>query len=193
MYFQIPVISIDGWVTFSSILATSDTPIGTVQVILAVGTSEQIAEFKISKSLTPCKIFSKMSREAFPLERRNADAPPAPNIVNRPVQLPQNEPNPTLKSSRPQLSDDRQANLAAMLSNFIDNLALKLPERNAGPESKLPTTSSASTTTQTANNGLKSDADTTTNKNLRPTADLLDELHKALSIAPSHRNNSQYK
>lgn len=192
---KIPVISIDGWVTFSSIHGTSDAPIGTVQVILAVGTSEQIAKFKISKSLTPCKMFSKMSPEAFPLERRNAAEPPAPNIVNRPVQVPQNEPNPPLKFPRSQLSDDRQANLAAMLSNFIDNLALKLPERNAGHESRFPTTSSASATTQTTNNSSKTDADTANNKNLRPTSELLDELHKALSIAPSpaQRNNFQCK
>lgn len=169
---------------------TSDAPIGTVQVILAVGTSEQIAKFKISKSLTPCKIFSKQSPEAFPLERRYAAEPPAP--VQRPVRVPQNEPNPPFKSARSQLSDDRQANLAAMLSSFIDNLALKLPERNAGHDSRLPTTSSASATTQTTDNGSKTDADTA---NLRPTSELLDELHEALSIAPTpaQRNNFQCK
>lgn len=134
-----------------------------------------------------------MSPESFPLERRNAAEPRAPNIVNRPIQVPQNEPNPPLKSSQSQFSDDRQANLAAMLSNFIDNLALKLPERNAGHESRLPTTSSA--TTQTTNNGSKTDADTANHKNLRHTSELLDELHKALSIAPTpaQQNNFQCK
>lgn len=187
------MISIDGWVTFTS--NESNTPIGTVQVILAVGTTEQIAKFKISKSLTPCKTFKKLSSDAFPVEER---IEVLPNYVNRqPIQLPQPPPspppeqdltNPLLKRTQPQLSDDRQANLAAMLSNFIDNLALKLPER--GQEMRLPATTSSTATTQTTNNGLKTDS--TTNKNLRPTSELLDELQRALSITPTPAQRSVY-
>lgn len=71
-----------------------------------------------------------------------------------------------------------------MLSNFIDTLAARLPERNL----------------LATENTIKKDASTQANKNvddnivsdknasgkyMRPTSELLDELQKALSIAPT--------
>lgn len=184
---KIPVISIDGWVTFTS-MATGK-PIGTMQVTLAVGTIEQIAKFKLSKNLTACKSFRKLPSNAFSLEQRNGRdvAPPQPPQqqmpeIEQPLQSSIRNDLNTLKCRQSLTPEERQANLASMLSNFIENLALKLPERNAAIQKSNSTVTESDVGEKTENSNLNVASN---NKSLRPTSELLDELQRALSIAPA--------
>ncbi|XP_031632072.1 uncharacterized protein LOC116346267 [Contarinia nasturtii] len=164
---ELPVISIDGWVTISSTNSPIDTPVGTVQAILAVGTIKQINHLKRSKNLESCKTFLRLPREQYPL-------------VNVPQSVCERNQESNIKTSIPQFND-RSSNFAAMFSNFIDTLASRLPDRNATE------TASATNdaTTQTHNGTNNNIAENSTGKYMRPTSELLDELQRALSIAPT--------
>lgn len=168
LYFQLPVVSIDGWVTIS----TSDKPVGTIQAILAVGTTKQINQLKKSKNLLSCKTFFRLPREQYPLE-------------NVSVPICERNQDSSIKPSIPQIND-RNSNFAAMFSNFIDTLASRLPDRNAAE------TASATNdaTTQTHNGANNSPATNSSGKYMRPTSELLDELQKALAVAPTPAQKS---
>lgn len=109
---------------------------------------------------------------------------PTNNVCAIPSQSKENRHPVNLKSALPQFND-RNSNLAAMFSSFIDTLASRLPERN---QTVTETTASNDATTQTNHSANNSPA--VNNKNgsgpcMRPTSELLDELQKALAIAPT--------
>lgn len=200
--------------------AATPTPIGTVHAILAIGTEEQIAFLKRSRSLSPCRSFLRAPPESFPnLENVSINTQ---NVINPNANV-ETQTNCQLETIEDQSSQigqtqnaaDRQANLAAMLSNFIDNLASRLPERNNNPinDSQQPLSQSQSqpqsqpqSQLQTLNTPVdtfseslttqqqKSAPNHTPNLNqmpklnsgtqIRATSDLLDELQRALTVAP---------
>lgn len=172
------------------------TPIGTLQVILAIGTIKQIAYLKKSRSLSPCRSFLRSPPEPLPsLTTDNVSHAKRSHADHSPHQL---LPNVELNSATPPIATDRQANLAAMLSNFIDNLASRLPERsnsssnvNAAPATTAATSATATVATTAApqQNQQHLTESVPTSKSpggpqIRATSDLLDELQRALTVAP---------
>lgn len=172
--------------------ANTTTPIGTLQVILAIGTDTQIAYLGKSRSLSPCRRFLRSPPEPSPFtltENTNSHAK-GQQTDNLAVSVP-NQQTPTT-------GNDRQANLAAMLSNFIDNLASRLPERNiTTPNSNMtqsiPATTNAATADAAAvvssHNQQMPEPSIAPSKSpggpqIRATSDLLDELQRALTVAP---------
>lgn len=174
------MISIDGWVTINYAASTSSTPLGTVQVILAVGTTKQINNLKKSKSLQFSKNFLRLPNELFAMQAN----PSCPSST--PLNACEKTKEDSTKPALPQLSSERHTNLAAMFNNFIDNLASRLPERHL-VANETAATNDATTQTQTNSkcNSNSSVAVNQTAKYMRPTSDLLDELQKALAIAPT--------
>lgn len=165
--YQLPVISIDGWVTILS----DNKPLGTVQTVLAVGTTTQINNFKKSKNLQFSNKFLRMLNEFYPAQTSQS----FPNAV----QPNDKRKKDSAKSALLQMSSDPNSNLASIFSNFIDNLASRLPERHTA------TSDTATTDPQINSICNNSVAVKQNNKHLRPTSELLDELQKALAIAPS--------
>lgn len=161
------------------------TPIGTLQVILAIGTDKQIAHLKKSRRLSPCRSFLRSPPEPLPLPATDANGPQADNSLN---QLPDSEPNSATSTA----ATDRQANLAAMLSNFIDNLASRLPERtnntnaNANVTQNLQSATIESTVIPQNQHSVEPIAPlrSLSGPHIRATSDLLDELQRALTVAP---------
>lgn len=93
----------------------------------------------------------------------------------------------SLKSALPQFND-RNSNLAAMFSSFIDTLAARLPERNMNAGETAPLNHSNDATTQTNTSENISPALNNQNSSgpcMRPTSELLDELQRALVVAPT--------
>lgn len=180
-FFQLPVISIDGWVTVANAASPSSTPAGTVQAILAVGTAKQINNLKKSKSLVSCNSFLRQPLDLYPLQVNHT----LPNQMLVPSS--QSKTETSTKNVLPSIMNDRQSNLASMFSSFIDNLASRLPERNQ-VATETPTNDA---TTQTNNSSNDSNmTNNNTGKYMRPTSELLDELQKALSIAPTTAQKS---
>ncbi|XP_055320202.1 C2 domain-containing protein 3 isoform X2 [Sitodiplosis mosellana] len=169
---ELPVISIDGWVTISYAVSPSNTPVGTVQAILAVGTTKQINNLNKSKSLLSCKNFLQFPLDRYPQQQ----ATPSIDESNR----------ESVKSSMSQ-SNDRNSNFAAIFSNFIDTLASRLPERNVTASETAPTNDATTQTNNSANNSL---AKNDSGKYMRPTSELLDELQRALAMAPTPAQKS---
>lgn len=95
-------------------------------------------------------------------------------------------------------------NLTSMFSTFIDNLAARLPDRNLVNSNSTETTPSTTTatatidaTTQTIAQINNKDANKiTTNagngKYMRPTSELLDDLQRALAMAPTAGQKNGY-
>lgn len=168
-----PIISIDGWVTITYIASPSNTPIGTVQAILALGTTKQINNLKKSKSLLSCNNFLRLPIDLYPQQ------------ICQPPSYQSNQ--ESIKPPIQQLND-RNSNYAAIFSNFIDTLASRLPpERNTiGNE----TTLTSDATTQTNNNTNNSLSKNGSGKYMRPTSELLDELQKALAVTPTPAQKS---
>lgn len=137
---------------------------------------------KKSKSLLACNNFLRLPLELYPLQVNHTLPSPLP------VPTAQTKIETTTKNALPALMNDRQNNLASMFSSFIDNLASRLPERNL----TAPETPTNDATTQTnngnTNNGIM--ANNNTGKYMRPTSELLDELQKALAIAPTPAQKS---
>lgn len=90
---------------------------------------------------------------------------------------------------------ERHNSLTSMFSTFIDNLAARLPDRNlANSNSTEATTATNDATTQT--NAQISDCSKSSNsangKYMRPTSELLDDLQRALAIAPTAGQKNGY-
>lgn len=177
------------------------TPIGTLQVILAIGTDTQIAYLKKSRSLSPCRSFLRSPPAPLPfLATDNSSLAKGPlTDHSSPPQLPNVEPNSVAApATTPAATADRQANLASMLSNFIDNLASRLPERtnnfnaNANAAENMPTTGTAATGAGAAimPNQQSAPAKSLGGPQIRATSDLLDELQRALTVAPPSSTSS---
>lgn len=140
---------------------------------MAVGTTQQINHFKRFKNLAACKNFSKHPLELYPVQGNQSLPNSTPIESNRSSNY----------DSLPQLND-RSSNLASMLSNFIDTLAARLPDRNL-TVTETPTKKDAATqANKNGDNNVVSDKNAS-GKYMRPTSELLDELQKALSIAPT--------
>lgn len=171
-----PVISIDGWVTFENATSPGGSPIGTVQTILAVGNTKQINNLKRSKCLGSCNSFLRLPLDMYQLQI-NETLP-----IQSPSTAVQSKTNTNAKSTLPSLMSDRHSNLASIFSNFIDNLASRLPDRNS-TTIETPTNDATTQTNNSTNNGIL--ANNSNGKYMRPTSELLDELQKALAIAPT--------
>lgn len=166
------MISIDGWVTISYAASPNNTPVGTVQAILAVGTTTQMNHLKKSKSLLSCKNFLSLPLDRYPLQANPSSTTPSIGEKNR----------ESVKPSMPQMND-RNSNFAAIFSNFIDTLASRLPERNVAANETAPTNDATTQTNNNSDNSLaKNDH---SGKYMRPTSELLDELQRALRITPT--------
>lgn len=163
------------------------TPVGTLQVIMAIGTDQQIAHLKKSRSLSPCRSFLRSPPARLPLPVLDN------SLYTNGTQI-ENPPNEVLNAEQNLATPtaDRQTNLAAMLSNFIDNLASRLPERsnnintNTNMTQNIPPTTIASATTPQNQHLIEpmASAKALGGPQIRATSDLLDELQRALTVAP---------
>lgn len=89
---------------------------------------------------------------------------------------------------------DRQATLASMLNNFIDNLAARLPpERNqnntAGTINDEIKAAAETSKCSASNVQISETSSTVSNVQIRRTSDLLDTLQRALMCPPSQSNS----
>lgn len=163
---QLPVISIDGWASVVSPLAMM--PVAKVQVVLAIGTEEQLEYLKASRGLAQ----SYLSEQ---------------DILKNKIPVPAGPPQQTIITNAETqtyfLSNDdatlvvRQTALSEMLNSFIDNLASRLPERNTQP---LGQPTSADSTPPVQADGACGGG----NVQIRRTSDLLDTLQRALMCPP---------
>ncbi|KFB46460.1 hypothetical protein ZHAS_00014472 [Anopheles sinensis] len=198
---KLPVISIDGWSGVGSPLASE--PCGQLHAVLAIGTESQIEHFKLSRNLRHTSGDAPRSRAG---NVPSMPSSPTRRIYPRPehksIQTMSNsngggggggvcagvggcaKPTPTLE-------------VANMLSAFIENLAQRLPissERSTAPASY----DNNNTIVHSANNQssdgpmdpasglLQGSPHSQANRpQLRKTADLLDNLQKALAQRPS--------
>lgn len=172
------------------------TPVGTVQAILAVGTTKQINNFKKSKSL---RLVSCNSFIRFPSELYAAQDIATTDISGRTTN--KTEIMSTENGVSGSGANSAQNNLTSMFSTFIDNLAARLPDRNSidsivteAKATATTTTTTSDATTQTnelinTNEMSKTTTATTTTtangKYMRPTSELLDDLQRALAINPT--------
>ncbi|XP_058115911.1 uncharacterized protein LOC131286540 [Anopheles ziemanni] len=202
---KLPVISIDGWSGVGSPLASE--PCGQLHAVLAIGTESQIEHFKLSRNLRHTSGDAPRSRAG---NVPSMPSSPTRRIYPRPehksIQTMSNsnggggggggvcggvggcaKPTPTLE-------------VANMLSAFIENLAQRLPissERSTAPASY---DNNNTIVGHSANNhGGSSDGpmdpssgflqgsphSQANRPQLRKTADLLDNLQKALAQRPS--------
>uniref|UniRef100_A0A1S4H5T4 Uncharacterized protein n=1 Tax=Anopheles gambiae TaxID=7165 RepID=A0A1S4H5T4_ANOGA len=176
---KLPVISIDGWSGIGSPLAGE--PCGDIQAILAIGTEEQIEHFKAMRNL---------QHVSADVPRSLAHAPrvtvPAATTVSSPTR--RIYPRPEHKSIQTMSSGTKQpqtSEVANMLSAFIENLAQRLPissERSTAPSYDH---SSAAADQPMDGTHVGSPHSNANRPQLRKTADLLDNLQKALSQRPS--------
>lgn len=127
---------------------------------MAVGTSEQINNLKQSKNLSSHKTFFNSTQKQYTQKSTFCEQKPS-------AESQQNA--KTIENSFP----SGQANLTMMLNNFIENLAIRLPERSS-------TNIISKTCSSNINNG----------KYLRPTSELLEELQSALTVKPSKSTKS---
>lgn len=157
----------------------NSTPVGTLQTILAVGTAKQINNLKRSKSLLSCKNFLRLPLEMYPPQGVQA----LPNQV--PVNSTESNSENSAKNTMPPITNERQNNLASMFNSFIDNLASRLPERNLPPTETSMNDATTQTNSNTSNATSNLKANACVGKYMRPTSELLDELQRALAIAPT--------
>lgn len=204
---QLPVISIDGWVTIAYSALPDSTPVGTVQAILAVGTTKQINNFKKSKSLPSCNSFIRFPSELYVAQDIGAtERCSSLKLQTTAVAATGRTPNePETMSTTNGISgsgaNSGQSNLTSMFSTFIDNLAARLPDRNAidsiGTKTKATITTTSDATTQTnalinTNEVSKTTTTTANGKYMRPTSELLDDLQRALAITPTAGQKKGY-
>lgn len=184
----------------------ASTPVGTVQAILAVGTAKQINNFKKSKSLLSCNSFIRFPLELYTArdfgaregtDGRTADKTAATSPMNGISGGGSNSVGGT---------GERHNNLT-LFSTFIDNLAARLPDRNLINRSSIETTPTPTTTATAAatsdastqtnalinnSDGNKNNTNTGNGKYMRPTSELLDDLQRALAIAPTAGQKKGY-
>ncbi|XP_050094874.1 uncharacterized protein LOC126577366 [Anopheles aquasalis] len=177
---RLPVISIDGWTSIGSPLAAE--PCGQLQAVLAIGTESQIDLFRASRQL-PLHTSGDVPRTN---QRSVIDQPNDGNgYTTRSVQGHKQIPSGCGGgcAKQPQTSE-----VANMLSAFIENLAQRLPissERSTAPSFDHNSSLSAGTGGQ-AEPPLSGSPHSQANRpQLRKTADLLDNLQKALAQRPS--------
>lgn len=109
--------------------STSPTPVGTLQVILSIGTDEQTNYLKKSRNLSPCKTFLRSPPEILPTLEH----------VTNPIQ---SKSLPSVQSSvRP----------PSGLNSFIESLATRLPDCNQRSMNQSP--SSIPSTVQSKSSG----------------------------------------
>lgn len=128
-----PVISIDGWATFISL--TTSAPIGNLQVVLAIGSEEQMSYLKRIKNLTIYRHFLREPLPNLPIASLSAFSQQS-NFVGISENQQQQQYGigslPALTQSLSQPTNDsvnRKAQLAARLNSFIENLASELPDQ----------------------------------------------------------------
>ncbi|XP_049545212.1 uncharacterized protein LOC125956949 [Anopheles darlingi] len=176
---RLPVISIDGWTSISSPLAAE--PCGQLQAVLAIGTESQIDLFRTSRQL-PLHTSGDVPR-TYPRSVIN------PSIDGNGYTTRSLQGHKSIPSScgggcakQPQTSE-----VANMLSAFIENLAQRLPissERSTAPS--FDNNNSLSAGTGGPEPPLSGSPHSQANRpQLRKTADLLDNLQKALAQRPS--------
>lgn len=182
--FQLPVISIDGWITIAYASLPDSTPVGTVQALLAVGTTKQLNNLKKSKSLSAqsTRCFLRYPLDLYTPQVSHIGVTGATNVGNKAHEPlgSHSIPNGT-SGDGPESSEERHNNLKSMFSTFIDNLAAKLPERNLtsmnGAVKPTTTTSDATTQTNVTNNDTGTPINPGSGKYMRPTSELLEDLH----------------
>lgn len=169
----------------------TSTPIAKLQVLLAIGTEEQLTYLKTSRgiaigSLSEADIFkNKLPIPNAPSSFVVSPPPTLPPIINAGTQtnfqIEQNiADNPTNVSNDDAATIDRQATVASMLNNFIDNLAARLPsERNQNTVETI-TTDEKTTITDKTKCSMITTPSTANNVQIRRTSDLLDTLQRAL-------------
>lgn len=91
-------------------------------------------------------------------------------------------------------SGERHNNLTTMFSTFIDNLAARLPDRNSSNSNSTETTATSDATTQTIApiSDICKTTTATSGKYMRPTSELLEDLQRALAIAPTAGQKKGY-
>ncbi|XP_050080012.1 uncharacterized protein LOC126567770 [Anopheles maculipalpis] len=173
---KLPVISIDGWSGITSPLAAE--PCGEIKAILAIGTESQIEHFKTMRNL------QHVSNDV-PRSLANRTSVPA-SVVGSPTR--RIYPRPEHKSIQSMSSGTKQpqtSEVANMLSAFIENLAQRLPI--SSERSTAPSYDHNNASTDEPMDAAPHGASPHSNANrpqLRKTADLLDNLQKALSQRP---------
>lgn len=176
LFIQLPIISIDGWVTIPFAASPNGTPIGTVETILALGTIKQINNFKKSKSLLLCNSFHKRPLEMYALQENCL------HQIQTMSNITPNKMEANITNAGLLLTNERNSNLVTMFSSFIDNLAARLPERHL-TSTEIATNDATTQTNNTDPNNIINV--NSAGKYMRPTSELLDELQRALSIAPT--------
>uniref|UniRef100_A0A182SKG2 C2 domain-containing protein n=1 Tax=Anopheles maculatus TaxID=74869 RepID=A0A182SKG2_9DIPT len=173
---KLPVISIDGWSGITSPLAAE--PCGEIKAILAIGTESQIEHFKTIRNLQHVS-------SDVPRSLANRTSVPS-SVVGSPTR--RIYPRPEHKSIQSMNSGTKQpqtSEVANMLSAFIENLAQRLPissERSTAPSYDHNNASTDQPMEATPHG--TSPHSNANRPQLRKTADLLDNLQKALSQRP---------
>uniref|UniRef100_A0A1Y9H281 C2 domain-containing protein n=1 Tax=Anopheles dirus TaxID=7168 RepID=A0A1Y9H281_9DIPT len=174
---KLPVISIDGWSGIGSPLAAE--PCGQIYAVLAIGTESQIEHFKSTRNLHHTSGDAPRT-----LSSRGALPTPASSPSRRIY------PRPEYKSIQSMSSGTKQqvqtSEVANMLSAFIENLAQRLPissERSTAPSYDHSNTGAEQPMDGDAHH-VGSPHSNANRPQLRKTADLLDNLQKALSQRP---------
>lgn len=219
-----PVVSIDGWATFLSI--TTSAPIGNLQVVLAIGSEQQLSYLKRIKNLTIYRNFLREPQPHLPIASQSAFSQQFNfNGTMENLQQPQQHQfgigslQPPLTQTAPQPINDavnRKAQLAARLNSFIENLASELPDQLtkvnpaigvgmgnyidknasiAGKNASIPVKNASILNDHRQQHQLphpllsnqQQIPQHPPGKNIRATADLLDELQRALTSASAMR------
>uniref|UniRef100_A0A182LRN5 C2 domain-containing protein n=1 Tax=Anopheles culicifacies TaxID=139723 RepID=A0A182LRN5_9DIPT len=174
---KLPVISIDGWSGIGSPLAAE--PCGEIKAILAIGTESQIEHFKTMRNLRHVS-------SDVPRSLANRASVPSSTVGSPTRRI---YPRPEHKSIQSMSTGTKQpqtSEVANMLSAFIENLAQRLPissERSTAP-SYDHNNASADQPMDAPPSGGASPHSNANRPQLRKTADLLDNLQKALSQRP---------
>lgn len=175
---QLPVVSIDGWSTVMS--PETSTPIGTLQVILAIGNDNQINYLKNKRNLTLCSKFLYPPLPHLPIASESAIM-----LTDTTESLADSE-TEYQPSDRPVQSDRM-----LRFSNFLDKLAQSLPPKNS-----LSASNGLNNLIGKSSENEKINKHSGQSKQVRATSDLLDQLQRALAIPPptdgysSHSNSS---
>uniref|UniRef100_A0A182WDP4 C2 domain-containing protein n=1 Tax=Anopheles minimus TaxID=112268 RepID=A0A182WDP4_9DIPT len=173
---KLPVISIDGWSGIGSPLAAE--PCGEIKAILAIGTESQIEHFKTMRNLQ--HVSSDVPRSLA--NRASVPSSTLGSPTRRIYPRPEHKSIQTMSTSTKQPQTSEVAN---MLSAFIENLAQRLPissERSTAPS--YDHNNASTDAPMEAPSGGASPHSNANRPQLRKTADLLDNLQKALSQRP---------
>ncbi|XP_058833630.1 uncharacterized protein LOC131691335 [Topomyia yanbarensis] len=185
---KLPVISIDGWSGIGSPLASD--PCGQVQVVLAIGTENQIEYFKLSRGLKhtsgDAPVTGNMPTvpggqlQGIPSAQKSSsstqtNAPPPENMVTPSTALSQRRGQENYHPVNTISTGKQQSEVANMLSAFIENLAQRMPissERSTAPcyDQNFAEQRNAPSRHSQAND-----------PQLRQTSDLLENLQRALT------------